>query len=93
MVLEIEDGWLAFSLVDDGIGPPNAPTAGQGLRNMSAPNASMYRSRVANARLTMARSAPRMMPYGPGCNRRSTVILDAWQPSRAAIPGAEKAAL
>ncbi len=36
MVLEIEDGWLSFSLVDDGIGPPNAPTAGQGLRNMSA---------------------------------------------------------
>jgi PAS domain S-box-containing protein len=36
MVLEIQDGWLSFSLVDDGIGPPNAPTAGQGLRNMSA---------------------------------------------------------
>ena len=36
MVLEIQNGWLSFSLVDDGIGPPNAPTAGQGLRNMSA---------------------------------------------------------
>ncbi len=36
MVLEIGDGWLSFSLVDDGIGPPNAPTAGHGLRNMSA---------------------------------------------------------
>ncbi len=36
IVLEIEDGWLKFSLVDDGIGPPKAPSAGQGLRNMSA---------------------------------------------------------
>jgi two-component system, NarL family, sensor histidine kinase DevS len=36
IVLEIQEGWLSFSLVDDGIGPPNAPTAGQGLRNMSA---------------------------------------------------------
>jgi signal transduction histidine kinase len=36
LVLEIQDGWLSFSLVDDGIGPPNAPTAGHGLRNMSA---------------------------------------------------------
>jgi PAS domain S-box-containing protein len=36
VVLEVQDGWLSFSLVDDGIGPPNAPSAGQGLRNMSA---------------------------------------------------------
>jgi signal transduction histidine kinase len=36
VVLEVQDGWLLFSLVDDGIGPPNAPSAGQGLRNMSA---------------------------------------------------------
>ena len=32
----VENGWLSFSLVDGGIGPPNAPTAGHGLRNMSA---------------------------------------------------------
>jgi two-component system, NarL family, sensor histidine kinase DevS len=36
IVLEIQGGWLSFSLVDDGIGPANAPSAGQGLRNMSA---------------------------------------------------------
>jgi len=36
LVLEIQDGWLSFSLVDDGIGLPNAPSAGHGLRNMSA---------------------------------------------------------
>lgn len=35
LVLEIQDGWLSFSLVDDGTGPPTAPTAGHGLRNMS----------------------------------------------------------
>lgn len=36
MVLEIQGGWLSFSLVDDGTGPPNAPSAGHGLRNMAA---------------------------------------------------------
>jgi signal transduction histidine kinase len=35
-VVVIEEGWVSLSLVDDGTGPTAAPTAGQGLRNMSA---------------------------------------------------------
>jgi PAS domain S-box-containing protein len=36
LVVVVEEGWLSFSLADDGTGLSNAPTAGQGLRNMSA---------------------------------------------------------
>jgi len=32
----VEEGWLTLSLVDDGTGLTNVPTAGQGLRSMSA---------------------------------------------------------
>jgi signal transduction histidine kinase len=34
-VLAIEGSWLAFSLVDDGVGPGGGPTGGNGLRNMA----------------------------------------------------------
>ena len=34
-VITVEDGWLRLSLSDDGIGISNAPSAGQGLRNLS----------------------------------------------------------
>ncbi|HEY5273889.1 MAG TPA: PAS domain S-box protein [Acidimicrobiales bacterium] len=34
-IVAVEEGWLCFSLVDDGVGISGEPSAGQGLRNMS----------------------------------------------------------
>jgi two-component system, NarL family, sensor histidine kinase DevS len=34
-IVAVEEGWLCFSLVDDGVGIAAAPSAGQGVRNMS----------------------------------------------------------
>jgi PAS domain S-box-containing protein len=34
-VVSIEGEWLSFSLVDDGVGVSDGPTAGNGIRNMS----------------------------------------------------------
>ncbi len=34
-VVVVEDGWLSLSLVDDGVGIADEPSAGHGLRNMS----------------------------------------------------------
>jgi PAS domain S-box-containing protein len=34
-VVVVEDGWLTFSLLDDGVGLLGQPSAGQGLSNMS----------------------------------------------------------
>jgi signal transduction histidine kinase len=36
MVVTVEDGWLAYRCADDGIGIGSAPTAGNGIANMSA---------------------------------------------------------
>jgi two-component system, NarL family, sensor histidine kinase DevS len=36
VVVVIEQGWLSLSIVDDGMGLSDAPTAGHGLRNMTA---------------------------------------------------------
>ena len=33
-VVTIEDGWLTFALVDDGMGVSDDPSAGNGIRNM-----------------------------------------------------------
>jgi signal transduction histidine kinase len=34
-VVVVEDGWLAFSVLDDGVGLTEEPSAGQGVSNMS----------------------------------------------------------
>jgi len=34
-IVAVKEGWLSFSLVDDGVGIADEPSAGQGLRNMS----------------------------------------------------------
>ena len=34
-IVTIENDWLVFSLADDGVGIPDGPSAGNGLRNMS----------------------------------------------------------
>jgi PAS domain S-box-containing protein len=36
MIFTVEDGWLSFHCVDNGIGIGNSPTAGSGLANMSS---------------------------------------------------------
>jgi signal transduction histidine kinase len=34
-IVTIENDWLLFSLIDDGVGISDGPSAGNGLRNMA----------------------------------------------------------
>jgi signal transduction histidine kinase len=52
VVVVVEDGSLALSVVDDGMGPSDAPTAGHGLRNMTA------RANNLGGRCTVSRREP-----------------------------------
>lgn len=35
VIVAVEEGWLSFTLIDNGVGISDEPTAGHGLRNMS----------------------------------------------------------
>jgi signal transduction histidine kinase len=51
-VVVVEDGWLSLSVLDDGIGIADGPSAGEGLRNMST------RARTLGGRCTVSRRQP-----------------------------------